>query len=70
MVDAGISLNFLSHARLRTHLLREVEKHTLLVLNSWKENSTFSAQDEAKKVKILQIVYLIVFNQDKFTEPA
>lgn len=45
-----ISLNFLSHARLRTHLLREVEEHTLLVLSSWKENSTFSAQDEAKKV--------------------
>ncbi|KAJ8770667.1 hypothetical protein K2173_021314 [Erythroxylum novogranatense] len=45
----SISLNFLSHARLRTHLLREVEKQTLLVLNSWKENSTFSAQDEAKK---------------------
>ncbi|KAJ7952991.1 Cytochrome P450 [Quillaja saponaria] len=44
-----ISLNFLSHARLRTHLFSEVEKHTLLVLNSWKENSTFSAQDEAKK---------------------
>lgn len=45
-----ISLNFLSHARLRTHLMREVEKHTLLVLSSWKENSVFSAQDEAKKV--------------------
>ncbi|XP_028760404.1 cytochrome P450 90B1 [Neltuma alba] len=44
-----ISLNFLSHARLRTHLLKEVEKHTLLVLSSWTENSTFSAQDEAKK---------------------
>ncbi|XP_057449392.1 cholesterol 22-monohydroxylase CYP90B51 [Lotus japonicus] len=44
-----ISLNFLSHARLRTHLLKEVEQHTLLVLNSWKENCTFSAQDEAKK---------------------
>lgn len=44
-----ISLNFLSHARLRTHLLREVEKHTLLVLGSWKENFVFSAQDEAKK---------------------
>ncbi|KAI9089770.1 hypothetical protein K1719_029063 [Acacia pycnantha] len=27
----------------------KVEKHTLLVLNSWKENCTFSAQDEAKK---------------------
>jgi len=45
-----ISLNFLSHARLRTHLLKEVEKHTLLVLNSWNQNCTFSAQDEAKKV--------------------
>ncbi|GLT80006.1 hypothetical protein SLA2020_514690 [Shorea laevis] len=44
-----ISLNFLSHARLRTHLLREVEKHTLLVLNSWKEDCVFPAQDEAKK---------------------
>ncbi|CAN1225194.1 Cholesterol 22-monohydroxylase CYP90B51 [Linum perenne] len=44
-----ISLNFLSHARLRTHLLKEVERHTLLVLTSWNHNSTFSAQDEAKK---------------------
>ncbi|RDX89475.1 Cytochrome P450 90B1, partial [Mucuna pruriens] len=46
-----ISLNFLSHARLRTHLLKEVENHTLLVLNSWNQNqnNTFSAQDEAKK---------------------
>lgn len=47
----SIALNFLSHARLRTHLLREVEKHTVLVLSTWKENSIFSAQDEAKKVK-------------------
>ncbi|TYH44669.1 hypothetical protein ES332_D11G211200v1 [Gossypium tomentosum] len=45
-----ISLNFLSNARLRTHLLREVEKHTLLVLNTWKEKCIFSARDEAKKV--------------------
>lgn len=45
-----ISLNFLSHGRLRTHLLKEVEKYTLLVLSSWRDNSTFSAQDEAKKV--------------------
>nr|NP_001291242.1 cytochrome P450 90B1-like precursor [Populus euphratica]AER08630.1 steroid 22-alpha hydroxylase [Populus euphratica] len=45
----NISLNFLSHARLRSHLLKEVEKQTLLVLSSWKENCTFSAQDEAKK---------------------
>lgn len=45
-----ISLNFLSHSRLRTHLLKEVEKHTLLVLATWKDNSVFSAQDEAKKV--------------------
>ncbi|KAJ6682117.1 hypothetical protein OIU74_020376 [Salix koriyanagi] len=45
----SIALNFLSHARLRSHLLTEVEKQTLLVLSSWKENRTFSAQDEAKK---------------------
>ncbi|KAK4773708.1 hypothetical protein SAY87_028727 [Trapa incisa] len=44
-----ISLNFLNHGRLRTHLLKEVEKNTLLVLNSWRDRSTFSAQDEAKK---------------------
>ncbi|XP_043709535.1 cytochrome P450 90B1-like [Telopea speciosissima] len=44
-----ISLNFMSNFRLRTHLLPEVERHTLLVLRSWKENSLFSAQDEAKK---------------------
>ncbi|KAL2497801.1 Cytochrome [Abeliophyllum distichum] len=44
-----ISLNFLSNARLRTHLLKEVEKHTLLVLGSWIENSIICAQDEAKK---------------------
>lgn len=30
--------------------MREVEKHTLLVLNTWKEKCIFSAQDEAKKV--------------------
>lgn len=47
-----ISLNFLSHARLRSQLLREVEKHALLVLKSWEEDSTFSAQDEAKKVRL------------------
>ncbi|XP_016474150.2 cholesterol 22-monohydroxylase CYP90B51-like [Nicotiana tabacum] len=44
-----ISLNFLSNARLRNQLLREVEKHTLLVLGSWKEDSVVCAQDEAKK---------------------
>ncbi|KAL0378120.1 UNVERIFIED_CONTAM: cytochrome [Sesamum radiatum] len=46
-----ISLNFLSNARLKTHLLREVEKHTLLVLSSWTDNSVVCAQDEAKKVE-------------------
>ncbi|KAK9670015.1 hypothetical protein RND81_13G170500 [Saponaria officinalis] len=45
----NISLNFLCNGRLKTHLIKEVEKHTLFVLNSWKENSSFSAQDEAKK---------------------
>lgn len=44
-----ISLNFLSNARLRTHLLQEVENHTLLVLQSWNQNSNICAQDEAKK---------------------
>ncbi|CAD5173651.1 unnamed protein product [Musa acuminata subsp. malaccensis] len=44
-----ISLNFMSNLRLRSHLLPEVERHTLLVLRSWRESSTFSAQEEAKK---------------------
>lgn len=67
-----ISLNFLSNARLRTHLLQEVENHTLLVLQSWNQNSVICAQDEAKKVKFLCLCacvfffekdYLIVFRQ-------
>ncbi|KAK1357573.1 Steroid 22-alpha-hydroxylase [Heracleum sosnowskyi] len=45
----AISLNFLSNARLKTRLLKEVEAHSLFVLNSWKHNSTFCAQDEAKR---------------------
>ncbi|KAL4568938.1 hypothetical protein LXL04_024559 [Taraxacum kok-saghyz] len=44
-----ISLNFLTNARLKTQLVREVEKNTLWVLDSWKENCSFCAQDEAKK---------------------
>ncbi|KAJ0981907.1 hypothetical protein J5N97_010162 [Dioscorea zingiberensis] len=44
-----ISLNFMSSGRLRLHLLPEVERHTLLVLRAWKEGSSFSAQEEAKK---------------------
>lgn len=57
-----ISLNFLSHARLRTHLLRDVENHTLLVLKTWQENSVFSAQDEAKKVInlfLFKVIYIL-----------
>ncbi|KAJ6800170.1 cytochrome P450 90B2-like [Iris pallida] len=44
-----ISLNFMSSVRLRTLLLPEVEKHTLFVLRSWKQDSVFPAQEEAKK---------------------
>lgn len=46
----NISLNFLSHSRLKAHLIREVESHALLVFETWQENCSFSAQDEAKKV--------------------
>ncbi|TKY55813.1 steroid 22-alpha-hydroxylase [Spatholobus suberectus] len=45
----NISLNFLSYASLRTHLFKEVERHALLVLTSWKQNCTFSAHEEAKR---------------------
>ncbi|XP_010263684.1 PREDICTED: cytochrome P450 90B1-like [Nelumbo nucifera] len=44
-----IAVNFMSNVRLRTHFLPEVERHCLLVLMSWEENSTFSALDEIKK---------------------
>ncbi|RDX99099.1 Cytochrome P450 90B1, partial [Mucuna pruriens] len=44
----NISLNFLSYARLRSHIFKEVERHALLVLTSWKQNCTFSAQQQAK----------------------
>ncbi|CAI8609155.1 unnamed protein product [Vicia faba] len=45
----NISLNFMSHVRLKTHFLKDMENHTLLVLSSWKNNCTFSVQSEAKK---------------------
>jgi len=65
-----ISLNFLSHGRLRTCLLKEVEKHTLLVLNSWTENCSFSAQDEAKKVNISQILISLGVAKDQEVSSA
>lgn len=50
----AISLNFLSSVRLRAVLLPEVERHTLLVLRSWPpSDGTFSAQHQAKKVRVL-----------------
>ncbi|CAA6657595.1 unnamed protein product [Spirodela intermedia] len=45
----AISLNFMCSARLQTQLLREVEHHAVFILRSWREGSTFMAQDEAKK---------------------
>ncbi|KAL5210994.1 hypothetical protein ABZP36_006617 [Zizania latifolia] len=45
----AISLNFLSSVRLRSVLLPEVERHTLLVLRAWPPSPSFSAQHEAKK---------------------
>ncbi|CAJ1942573.1 unnamed protein product [Sphenostylis stenocarpa] len=45
----NISLNFLSYTRIRTHLVKDVDKHALLVISSWKHNYTFSAQEEAKR---------------------
>ncbi|XP_028775597.1 cytochrome P450 90B1-like [Neltuma alba] len=45
----AIALNFMSNAMLRTTMLKDVERHALLVLNSWKQDFKFSAQEEAKK---------------------
>ncbi|XP_020572910.1 cytochrome P450 90B2 [Phalaenopsis equestris] len=44
-----ISLNFMSSARLRSILLPEIERQTLMAISSWKQDVAFSAQDEAKK---------------------
>lgn len=55
-----ISLNFLSNARLRNQLLSEVEKHTVLVLGSWKQDSVVCAQDEAKKVNKWSYIFFTV----------
>ncbi|KAG6471622.1 hypothetical protein ZIOFF_069066 [Zingiber officinale] len=44
-----IAFNFTNNASLRSRLLPEVERHSLLVLRSWIHGSTFSALEEAKK---------------------
>ncbi|KAL1569461.1 cytochrome P450 90B1-like isoform X2 [Salvia divinorum] len=44
-----IARNFLTNLRLKTHLLRQVECHTALVLSSWAHGTIVCAQDEAKK---------------------
>lgn len=46
----ALAINFMSNVRLKTSLLRDMEKHTLLVFKTWKDNSKFPAQHEAKKV--------------------
>ncbi|KAF5197410.1 Cytochrome p450 [Thalictrum thalictroides] len=51
-----ISVNFMSSARLRTHLIQDVETQTLLVLKSWKVDKKILAQDEAKKFTFNLIV--------------
>ncbi|KAI9089304.1 hypothetical protein K1719_029583 [Acacia pycnantha] len=44
----AIVLNFMSSAMLKTAMLKDVEKYALLVLNSWKQNHKFPAQEEAR----------------------
>ncbi|KAK4262182.1 hypothetical protein QN277_027767 [Acacia crassicarpa] len=44
----AIALNFMSSAMLKTAMLKDVEKYALLVLNSWKQNHKFPAQEEAR----------------------
>ncbi|KAJ4762419.1 cytochrome P450 family protein [Rhynchospora pubera] len=45
----SIAMNFMSSERLRTRILSDIEEHTLLVLNSWKDGLCLSASAEAKK---------------------
>lgn len=56
-----ISLNFLTNSRLKTHLLRQVERHTALVLSSWAHRPVVCAQDEAKKVNYHALIYSFHF---------
>ncbi|KAH9300968.1 hypothetical protein KI387_012551, partial [Taxus chinensis] len=44
-----IALNFMSNAKIRSHLLQDIDLHALSTVKSWKENHVFSAQAEAKK---------------------
>lgn len=46
----SIAVNFMSNVKLRTFFLPDIEKQALEVLHSWKDRSTFSAQEEGKKV--------------------
>lgn len=47
----SIAVNFMSNIKLRTYFLPDVDAQAVKILDSWKEGSTFSAQEEGKKVK-------------------
>nr|VDD56962.1 unnamed protein product [Brassica oleracea] len=49
----SISLNFLSHARLRTILLKDVERHTLFVLDSWQQHSVSLPKMRPKSLRLI-----------------
>ncbi|KAG1341890.1 putative Cytochrome P450 90B1 [Cocos nucifera] len=45
----SIAVNFMSNVKLRTYFLGDIEQQAIRILDSWKENSTFSAQEQGKK---------------------
>ncbi|XP_008790366.2 cytochrome P450 90B1-like [Phoenix dactylifera] len=45
----SIAVNFMSNVKLRTYFLGDIELQAIKILDSWKPNSTFSAQEQGKK---------------------
>lgn len=46
----SIAVNFMSNVKLRTYFLPDVEQQAKQILSGWRHGSTFSAQEEGKKV--------------------
>lgn len=45
----SIAVNFMNSVKLRTYFLKDIDIQAVNILDAWKVNSTFSAQDEGKK---------------------
>jgi len=55
-----IVINFMGISRLKNHFLEDAERCITQILNSWKEDTPFSAKDEARKVIVQKTFYVLV----------